>query len=163
MLQGAAAIAARLIHRARSAPTQEALQIQRLLGIRGGGVDVPSLASALALPTSEASAVIGIAVIDGGRPAPLMAELAAALRLLAGAYVRESLVTTTDERLYVLIPRRRSTGLANWVGGVLDRLTARFGPPLRRPSRHRCRASIRSRPPVARSTACWTDRWGPSG
>ena len=38
-------------------------------------------------------------------PAPLIAELAAALRLLAGAYVRESLVTTTDERLYVLIPR----------------------------------------------------------
>ena len=52
VLQGAAAIAARLIYRARSAPTQEALQIQRLFGIRGGGVDVPSLASALALPTS---------------------------------------------------------------------------------------------------------------
>ena len=131
VLQGAAAIAARLIYRARSAPTQEALQIQRLFGIRGGGVDVPSLASALALPTSEAAAVIGIAVINGDGPAPLIAELAPALRLLAGAYVRESLVTTTDERLYVLIPRRRSTSLANWVGGVLDRLTARFGTPLR--------------------------------
>jgi DNA-binding PucR family transcriptional regulator len=129
VLQGAAAIAARLIHRARSAPTQEALQIQRLLGIRGGGVDVPSLASSLALPTSEASAVVGIAVINGDRLAPLMADIAAALRLLAGAYVRESLVTATDERLYVLIPRSRSTGLATWVGGVLDRLTARFGPP----------------------------------
>jgi hypothetical protein len=72
-----------LIHRARSAPTQEALQIQRLFGIRGGGVDIPSLASALALPTSEASAVVGIAVINGDQPAPLMAEIAAALRLLA--------------------------------------------------------------------------------
>jgi hypothetical protein len=40
-------------------------------------------------------------------------------------------VTTTDERLYVLIPRSRSTGLATWVGGVLDRLAARFGPQLR--------------------------------
>lgn len=131
VLQGAAAVAARLLHRARSAPTQEALQIQRLLGIRGGGVDVPSLASALALPTSAASAVVGIAVLDGGQPLPRMADLAAALRLLAGAYVRESLVTTTDERLYVLVPRSRSTGLATWVGSVLDRLTARFGPPLR--------------------------------
>lgn len=130
VLEGAAAIAARLIHRTRSAPTQEALQIQRLLGIRGGGVDIPSLASALALPTSEESAVVGIAVINGDRLAP-MAEMAAALRLLAGAYVRESLVTTTDERLYVLIPRSRSTGLATWVGGVLDRLAARFGPQLR--------------------------------
>jgi hypothetical protein len=131
VLQGAAAIAARLIHRTRSAPTQQAHQIQRLLGIRGGGVDIPSLASALALPTSEASAVVGIAVVNGDQLAPLMAEIAAALRLLAGAYVRESLVTTTDERLYVLIPRSRPTGLATWVGGVLDRLTARFRPQLR--------------------------------
>lgn len=131
VLQGAAAIAARLLYRARSAPTQEALQIQRLFGIRGGGVDVPSLASALALPTSGASAVVGIAAVDGSRPAPLMAELAAALRLLAGAYERESLVTATDERLYVLVPGSRPTGLATWAGGVLDRLAARFGPPLR--------------------------------
>ena len=131
VLQGAAAIAARLIHRTRSAPTQEALQIQRLLGIRGGGVDIPSLASALALPTSEASAVVGIAVVNGDQLAPLMAEIAAALRLLAGGYVRESLVTATDERLYVLIPRRRSTGLAPWVGSILDRLTSRFGTQLR--------------------------------
>jgi DNA-binding PucR family transcriptional regulator len=131
VLQGAAAIAARLIHRARSAPTQEALQIQRLFGIRGGGVDIPSLASALALPTSEASAVVGIAGVNGDRLAPLMAEMAAALRLLAGAYVHDSLVTATEERLYVLIPRSRSAGLAKWVGGVLDRLAARFGPQLR--------------------------------
>jgi DNA-binding PucR family transcriptional regulator len=74
--------------------------------------------------------VIGIAVVNGDQLAPLMAEIAAALRLLAGAYVRESLVTTTDERLYVLIPRSRPTGLATWVGGVLDRLTTRFGPQL---------------------------------
>jgi hypothetical protein len=131
VLKGAAALAARLIHRSRSAPTQEALQIQRLFGIRGGGVDVPSLASALALPMSEASAVVGIAMVDGDHPVPLMAEMVAALRLLAGAYVRESLVTATDERLYVLIPLRRSTGLATWVGSMLDRLAARFGPQLR--------------------------------
>lgn len=131
VLQGAAAIAARLLFRARSAPTQEALQIQRLFGIRGGGVDVPSLADALALSTSEASTVVGITMTDAGRPPPPTAELAAELRLLAGAYVRESLVTATDERLYVLVPRGRPAGLAAWVGGVLDRLTARFGWPLR--------------------------------
>ena len=54
VLEGAAAIAARLIERARSAPTQEALQIQRLLGLRGGGVDIPSLAAALSLPPRRA-------------------------------------------------------------------------------------------------------------
>ena len=54
--------------------------------------------------------------------------------LLAGAYVRDSLVATTDERLYVLIPRSRSTGLATWVGGVLDRPGSGRG--CGRPSRH---------------------------
>ena len=96
--QGAAAIAARLLHRVRSAPTQEAIQVQRLLGIRGGGVDVPSLASALALPTTGPAVVVGIAT--SGRPAgqpavPLRRPARAALRLLAGAYARESLVTST--------------------------------------------------------------------
>ena len=52
VLEGAAAVAARLIERARSAPTQEALQIQRLLGLRGGSVDIPSLAAALSLPST---------------------------------------------------------------------------------------------------------------
>ena len=133
VLQGAAAVAARLLFRAQTAPTQEALQIQRLFGIRGGGVDVPSLAAALALSPSAPSAVVGIAPAPGSRSlqAPPIAELAAELRLLAGAYVRESLVTATDDRLYVLVPRHRPTGLAPWVGGVLDRLTTRFGPPLR--------------------------------
>jgi hypothetical protein len=70
--------------------------------------------------------VIGIVVVNGDQLAPLMAEIAAALRLLAGAYVRDSLVTTTD----VQIPRSRPTALATWVGGVLDRLTTRFGPQL---------------------------------
>jgi DNA-binding PucR family transcriptional regulator len=136
LLEGAAAIAARLIHRARNAPTQEALQIQRLLGIRGGGVDIPSLVSALALPTSGPSAVIGLAPADiavaGGATGTMpVGEIAAALRLLSGAYARDALVTSTDERMYVLIPRARSSGLATWVAGVLDRLTTRFETPLR--------------------------------
>ena len=137
VLEGAAAIAARLIHRARNAPTQEALQIQRLLGIRGGGVDIPSLVSALALPTSGPSAVVGIAAASTAGRAPRhdvavpVAEIAAALRLLSGAYARDSLVTSTEERMYVLIPRARSAALATWVRGVLDRLTARFETVLR--------------------------------
>jgi DNA-binding PucR family transcriptional regulator len=131
LLEGAAAIAARLIHRARNAPTQEALQIQRLLGIRGGGVDVPSLVSALALPTSGPSAVVGIGVAGDSPVSAPVAEIAAALRLLSGAYARESLVTSTDERMYVLIPQAGSSGLPAWVRAVLDRLTARFATPLR--------------------------------
>lgn len=130
VLIGAAAIAARFIHRARTAPTQEAMQIQRLLGLRGGGVDIPTLASALALPSSGPAAVIGIAAAQDSA-AVVTAEQATALRLLAGAYARDCLVTATDRRLYLLVPRARSTGLITWVTGVLDRLDARFDRPLR--------------------------------
>ena len=135
VLEGAAAIAARLIERARSAPTQEALQIERLLGLRGGGVDVPSLAAALSLPTTGPAAVIGLAprgaavtVWPGAAP---IADLAAAVRLHASAYAPESLVVTTDRRIYVVVPRARGTGLSRWITGVLDRATRRSGLELR--------------------------------
>lgn len=140
VLEGASAVAARLIERARSAPTQEALQIQRLLGLRGGGVDVPSLASALSLPAGGPAAVIGVAPREvasresGVGPWPAhtaIGDVAAAVRLHASAYARESLVTMTDTRIYVLIPRARAAGLATWVASVLDRLTRRSGLELR--------------------------------
>jgi DNA-binding PucR family transcriptional regulator len=129
VLEGAAAIAARLIERVRSAPTQEALQIERLLGLRGGGVDVPSLAAALSLPATGPAAVIGLA--PRGAPVTLwpgptpMGDLAAAVRLHASAYAPESLVATTDRRIYVLVPKVRPAGLARWITGMLDRLTRR--------------------------------------
>ena len=53
------------------------------------------------------------------------------MRLHASAYARESLVTATEDRIYVLIPRARSRGLHTWLGGVLDRLAARTGVDLR--------------------------------
>ena len=134
VLEGAAAIASRLIERARSAPTREALQIQRLLGLRGGSVDVPSLAAALSLPSSGPAAVIGLAhrgATAGTWPGPAITDLAAAVRLHASAYAPESLVATTDTRIYVLIPRIRAAGLPRWIAGMLDRLTRRTGTDLR--------------------------------
>jgi DNA-binding PucR family transcriptional regulator len=127
VLKGAAAIAARLIERARSAPTQEALQIQRLLGLRGGGVDVPSLAAALSLPAGP-SAVIAIGSRSGGGD---IGEAVAAVRLHVSAYARESLVTATERRIYVVVPRLRPSGLATWLAGMLDRVTRRTGLDLR--------------------------------
>ena len=135
VLEGAAAIAARLIERARSAPTQEALQIQRLLGLRGGGVDIPSLAAALSLPASGPAAVIGLA--PGGAPvaawpgASPIADVAAAVRLHASAYAPESLVATTDCRISVLIPGVRAAGWPRGGAGMRDRLPRRSGLVLR--------------------------------
>lgn len=151
VLEGSAAVAARLIDRARRAPTQEALQIQRLLGLRGGGVDVPSLAAALSVPATGRAAVIGIAPRDAAErrstssPAvdevgastpswpssPSIGEIAAAVRLHASAFARESLATTTESRIYVLVPRLRGAGLARWTGTMLERITRRTGVDLR--------------------------------
>ena len=133
VLEGAAVLAARLIERSRSAPTQEALQIHRLLGLRGGGVDVPSLAAALSLPSSGPATVVGISAEtkpDGTWPGVIQ-DVAAAVRLHASAYARESLVTTTEQRIYVLIPRARAAGLSAWVASMLDRLSRRAGLTLR--------------------------------
>ena len=132
VLEGAAAVSARLIERVRSAPTQEALQIQRLLGLRGGGVDVPSLAAALSLPATGPAAVIGIgpreptATWDAA-----LSDVAAAVRLHASAYARESLVTAVESRIYILIPRAGATGLGSWLRGVLNRVGRRRGVDLR--------------------------------
>ena len=67
VLRGAAAIAARIISRTLDAPSAEAMSIQRLLGIRGEGVDVPSVAGVLGLSTEGPAAVIGFAARTGAR------------------------------------------------------------------------------------------------
>ncbi|KQU06929.1 PucR family transcriptional regulator [Rhodococcus sp. Leaf7] len=125
VLRGAAAVAARLITRIIEAPTNEALQIQRLLGARGGGVDVPSLAAALSIPTDGPAAVIGLAA-TGATSATATSDLSTAIRLHASSFHRLSLVTTIGDRIYVLIPRTRAeTSVESWTRQLLDRIDAR--------------------------------------
>jgi DNA-binding PucR family transcriptional regulator len=136
VLRGAAAVAARLITRARNAPTNEAVQIQRLLGAKGGGVDVPSLAAALGIPTSGPAVVVGFAAVGPSAVGPaageLMGERAAALRLHASAFAAESLVTTLGDRIYLLLPRvGAAPAVASWTSGVLARLRSHPGTGLR--------------------------------
>ncbi|MGF0312180.1 PucR family transcriptional regulator [Rhodococcus sp. IEGM1428] len=128
VLRGASAVAARLITRIANAPTNETLQIQRLLGARGGGVDVPSLASALSIPATGSSAVVGFAScgeFDIGALAP-------AIRLHASAFRRDSLVTTIGERIYALFPGVASgTGISGWAADAVGRIERRTSLALR--------------------------------
>ncbi len=122
VLRGASAVAARLITRTLNAPSNEAVQIQRLLGARGGGVDIGSLAAALALPSTGPAVVIGLSPVEAVAPA-VLADLSSAVRLHASAYARESLVTTIGDRIYVLIPRTRSPAtLGAWTAKVIERI-----------------------------------------
>ncbi|WP_424809529.1 PucR family transcriptional regulator [Rhodococcus sp. 27YEA15] len=139
VLRGAAAVAARLITRIRDAPSNEAIQIQRLLGVRGGGVDVPSLAAALSIPTTGPALVVGIsgprgrdrwALSASERTAP--GDLVASVRLHASAFHRESLVTAIGGRIYVLFPRTRSSNASvSWTREVIARLERSSQPGLR--------------------------------
>ncbi|OZC51504.1 PucR family transcriptional regulator [Rhodococcus sp. WWJCD1] len=128
VLRGASAVAARLITRIANAPTNETLQIQRLLGARGGGVDVPSLASALSIPATGSSAVVGFAScgeFDIGALAP-------AIRVHASAFRRDSLVTTIGERIYALFPGVASgTGISGWAADAVGRIERRTSLALR--------------------------------
>ncbi|MEW1931553.1 helix-turn-helix domain-containing protein [Rhodococcus sp. NPDC079359] len=128
VLRGASAVAARLITRIANAPTNEALQIQRLLGARGGGVDVPSLASALSIPTSGSAAVVGFAACGDFE----ISALAPSVRLHASAFRRDSLVTTIGERIYALFPGVASgTGIAGWTADAVGRIETRTSLALR--------------------------------
>ncbi|MFC7960836.1 PucR family transcriptional regulator [Rhodococcoides kroppenstedtii] len=131
-VRGAAAVAARLIARRHAAPTTEAMQIHRLLGLRGGGVDVPSLAAALSLPDGGPAAVIGLTSTRPGAAAETagIARLASSVRLHASAFHRSSLVTASADRIYVLLPRMHTAEstaetVTAWTGRVLERLDAR--------------------------------------
>ncbi len=137
-LRGAATVAARLITRSRNAPTNEALQIQRLLGARGGGVDIPSLAAGLSIPLSGPAIVLGLCAIDGAPAAgpaitaAAITEAAGAMRLHASAFSPESLVTAIGDRIYVLLPRVVSPArVTPWTAGVIERLAAHPGITLR--------------------------------
>lgn len=128
VLRGAAAVAARLIKRILDAPTNEAVQIQRLLGARGGSVDVPSLAAALSISDSGPAAVIGFANVDVGS----IGHLSASIRLHASAFHRSSLATAIGPRIYVLFPGDVSVrSLESWTREAIVRIEKRTGTALR--------------------------------
>ncbi|SNS37329.1 PucR family transcriptional regulator [Rhodococcoides kyotonense] len=127
VLRGAASVAARLVTRIRDAPTNEAVQIQRLLGARGGGVDVPALAAALSISAVQPAAVVGFEPIGDARKG-----LTSSLRLHASAFHRSSLATAIGDRVYVLFPGPTSDiALESWTREVVTRVENGTGVALR--------------------------------
>lgn len=130
VLRGAAAMAARVISRHADVPSAEALLIQRLFGARGGGVDVPTAASALNLPTTGQAAVVGFAVHRSDRPVPT--SVGGLLRLHASSFSRDSVVTIIGGRAYVLLPNYTSVKLvATWTRHMVDQFEEKRSAALR--------------------------------
>ncbi|MCR3718898.1 MULTISPECIES: PucR family transcriptional regulator [Prauserella salsuginis group] len=119
VLRGAAAIAARIIVRTHNAPSTEEMLIQRLFGLHGEGVDVPSLAGALNLPSAGPVAVIGFAASEPGR----LGRTGSVLRLHASAFRRDSVTTMLGDRAYVLLPGYSSQqAVAAWARQLVGAL-----------------------------------------
>ncbi|WP_084477688.1 PucR family transcriptional regulator [Nocardia jejuensis] len=125
VLRGAAAIAGRIISRGIDAPSAEAVAIQRLFGARGGGVDVPSVASALGIAITGPAAVIGFASSTDSTGGHEHSKLGSTVRLHASAFRRDSLATVIGERVYVLLPRYHSArAVTTWTRQLVDQLDA---------------------------------------
>ncbi|MGW6620469.1 PucR family transcriptional regulator [Nocardia sp. NPDC055002] len=120
VLRGASAVAARIIARRLDAPSTEALLVRRLFGAHGDGVDVPSVAAALNLPTTGPAAVIGFAPIG---PAAGLAASSGLIRLHASAFRDDSVTESIGERVYVLLPAYHSErGVGSWVRKLVTQL-----------------------------------------
>ncbi|NNH72343.1 helix-turn-helix domain-containing protein [Nocardia uniformis] len=138
VLRGAAAIAARIIWRTRTAPTEDGLLIQRLFG---GDVDVRSFATDFGVPEQGPAAVVGFAheqPAGGADPAETALRRDAlrrdvvTLRLHASVFRADGLTTVIGDRAYVLFPQYHSaTGVASWTRQVIGRLENQSGLPLR--------------------------------
>ncbi|MET9215989.1 MULTISPECIES: PucR family transcriptional regulator [unclassified Nocardia] len=120
VLRGASAVAARIIARGLDAPSTEALLVRRLFGVHGDGVDVPSVAAALHLPTAGPAAVIGFAPV--GPVADLTAS-SGLIRLHASAFRDDSVTEAIGDRVYVLLPSYHSErGVGSWLRKLVAQL-----------------------------------------
>ncbi|MFE6921739.1 PucR family transcriptional regulator [Nocardia sp. NPDC057663] len=120
VLRGASAVAARIIARSLDAPSTEALLVRRLFGAHGDGVDVPSVAAALNLPTTGPAAVIGIAAIG---PVAGLTASSGLIRLHASAFRDDSVTEAIGDRVYILLPSYHSErSVGSWVRRLVEQL-----------------------------------------
>ncbi|MFD6106574.1 PucR family transcriptional regulator, partial [Nocardia salmonicida] len=86
----------------------------------GDGVDVPSVAAALNLPTIGPAAVIGFAPVG---PAAGPAASSGLIRLHASAFRDDSVTESIGERVYVLLPAYHSErSVGSWVRELVTQL-----------------------------------------
>lgn len=135
VLLGAASIAARLIWRTRTAPTADALSIQRLFGAHGGEVDIATFVDTFGVAADSRAAVVGFARYPALRGTPAdgaIRQAAVTLRLHASAFRQDCLTAVIGDRPYVLFPEYHSAdGVASWTRQVIARVEQQSGTTLR--------------------------------
>lgn len=129
VITGAAAVAARIISRSASVPSVHGEHVQRLLGLRGEGVDVPYLTRALGIPADGPVTVVGFAGREeSDSAADLTTSYLPALTLHASAFRPDSVTSAVGDRVYVLFPGTDGGDrTARWAQVTVAAAERRFG------------------------------------
>ncbi len=119
VLRGAAVLAARIMSRLAATPSTHAVQVQELLGLRGGDeTPVAELARDLGIVADGRAAVVGF---DCATDAP--SRLADVLALSASAFRHDAQVAASGSRVYVLFPHTgRAASVTSWIRGTVGAL-----------------------------------------
>ncbi|MDH3008541.1 PucR family transcriptional regulator [Gordonia alkanivorans] len=131
VLTGAAAVAARVIARRRSAGTEHDELVRRLLGARGDIIDVDALAAQLGVDPSVAVVLVGFATTgsaeDASVPLSENATRISALTLHASAFSPLSVTSTIGDRAYVVLPGVTDDAAVEWAQVSVEVTQRQFG------------------------------------
>jgi DNA-binding PucR family transcriptional regulator len=126
VLRGGAVLAARIMSRLAAAPSTHTVRVQELLGLSGDDAsDVVTIARELGVTADGRAALIGFRGVDTPAPADVIA-------LSASAFRADAQVTSTGERVYVLLPKTGTpSSVTSWVRGMVAALRRELGLTLR--------------------------------
>jgi len=121
ILRGGAVLAARVMARLASAPSQHTARLQQLLGVTGDGEDPVALARELGVPADARAALIGFHGLGAVVPTDVIA-------LSATAFRADAQVLTVGERVFVLLPKvSGAASVTSWARGLVAALQRELG------------------------------------
>ncbi len=122
ILRGGAVLAARIMSRLATVPSQHAARVQQLLGLATRDTDdVGLLARELGIPADARAALVGFRGVGAAAPSDVIA-------LNASAFRADSQVASAGDRVYVLLPKvTTAAAVTSWVRGVVAALHRELG------------------------------------
>jgi DNA-binding PucR family transcriptional regulator len=121
ILRGGAVLAARIMSRLAAAPSMHTVRVQELLGLSADDVDITATARELGITADARAALIGFRGTGTAVPTDVIA-------LSASAFRADAQVTSTGERVYVLLPKVGApSSVTSWVRGVVAALHRELG------------------------------------
>ncbi|MGE2716976.1 PucR family transcriptional regulator [Mycolicibacterium litorale] len=124
VLRGGAVLAARVIGRMAATPSTHTVRTRELLGLSDNtDIDIGAIARELGVDTDSRAALIGFGTATGAPPADVIA-------LSATAFRADAQVASTEDRVYVLLPKI-GPSVTSWVRGVVGVLHREAGLTLR--------------------------------